>query len=100
MTCLTPPKVAHITPFLLNLHWLPIKFKVEFKIVLLVFKALHGIAPCHISETCSRLNMKAPINQDHMIFLCYGCRKQMLRLLEIEHLDMLPRQYGTCFPFQ
>ena len=60
MTCLTP-KVAHITPVLMNLHWLPVNFRVEFEIALLVFTALmkwHLV----ISETYRRSNMKAPIN--------------------------------------
>ena len=52
MTCLTP-KVAHITPVLMNLHWLPIKFRVEFKITLPVFKALHGVAPCYVRALLS-----------------------------------------------
>ena len=52
MTCLIP-KVAHITPVLMNLHWLPIKFRGEFKIVLLVFNALHGIATCYIIDLLS-----------------------------------------------
>ena len=32
----------HITPTLLELHWLPVKFWIEFKILLLTFRALHG----------------------------------------------------------
>ncbi len=33
-------KSAHITPTLNNLHWLPVQYRVEFKILLLVFKCL------------------------------------------------------------
>ena len=43
------PKRAHITPILEDLHWLPIRFRVEFKINLLTFKALHNQAPQYIS---------------------------------------------------
>ena len=43
----------NITPFLMNLYWLPVKFRLEFKIALLVFKALHGIAPCYIRDLLS-----------------------------------------------
>ncbi len=35
----------HITPTLKDLHWLPVKFRIDFKILLIVFKALHGLAP-------------------------------------------------------
>ena len=44
------PKFVHITPVLRELHLLPVKFRVEFKIALLVFKTLNGLAPQHLSE--------------------------------------------------
>ena len=40
----------HITPCLVQLHWLPIKFRVDYKIGLLVFKCLNGLAPPYLSE--------------------------------------------------
>ena len=43
-------KYDHITPILANLHWLPIPQRIEFKIVLMVFKALHGLAPGYLRE--------------------------------------------------
>ena len=44
------PKRSHITPILFSLHWLPIHFRIHFKVLLLTFKALHGQAPAYISE--------------------------------------------------
>ena len=32
------PKFSHITPVLYQLHWLPIKYRIEFKILLFTFK--------------------------------------------------------------
>jgi hypothetical protein len=43
-------KYEHITPVLQKLHWLPVKQRVEFKIILLTFKALNGLAPIYISD--------------------------------------------------
>ena len=40
----------HITPALQELHWLPVKFRVQFKILLIVFKALHNMAPAYIQD--------------------------------------------------
>ncbi len=37
-------KYDHITPILQSLHWLPIKFRTSFKIVLLAYKALNDLA--------------------------------------------------------
>ena len=44
VTCVIQ-KFDHITPFLVKLHWSPVYFQIQFKILLLVFKALQGKAP-------------------------------------------------------
>ncbi len=44
------PRRSHITPVLIQLHWLPIPQRIEFKILLLTFKCLIGIGPCYLSE--------------------------------------------------
>uniref|UniRef100_A0AAY4DRN7 Reverse transcriptase domain-containing protein n=1 Tax=Denticeps clupeoides TaxID=299321 RepID=A0AAY4DRN7_9TELE len=43
-------KFDHITPVLQSLHWLPIKFRIDYKILLLTYKALNGLAPQYMSE--------------------------------------------------
>jgi hypothetical protein len=43
-------KYEHITPTLHRLHWLPVPQRVKFKILLLVYKALHGYAPDYIKD--------------------------------------------------
>ena len=40
----------HITPVLASLHWLPIKFRIDFKVLLFAFKSLNGLAPLYLSE--------------------------------------------------
>ena len=32
------------------LHWLPVRYRIHFKILLLTFKALNGMAPAYISD--------------------------------------------------
>ena len=39
------PRRDHITPILRQLHWLPIKRRIEFKILLHVFRCINGTAP-------------------------------------------------------
>ena len=43
-------KLDHITPVLASLHWLPVKARADFKILLLTYKALHGFAPTYPSD--------------------------------------------------
>ena len=38
----------HMLPYLKSLHFLPVKFRIEFKIVLLTHKCLHGYAPTYL----------------------------------------------------
>ena len=40
----------YITPVLKSLHWLPVCFRIDFKILLLVFKALNGLSPSYLSD--------------------------------------------------
>ena len=47
---LRAPKMCHITPLLVQLHWLPVKKRIDYKIILLVFKALHSLAPQYIAD--------------------------------------------------
>ena len=44
------PKYCHITPVLKSLHWLPVKARIHFKILLLMFKAVNGLAPHYLCE--------------------------------------------------
>jgi hypothetical protein len=40
----------HITPVLRELHWLPIKHRINFKIVLITYKALNSLAPPYLAD--------------------------------------------------
>ncbi len=43
-------KFQHITPILTTLQWLPVKLRVEYKILTLVFKALNNLGPIYLTE--------------------------------------------------
>ena len=43
-------KYPHISLALYQLHWLPVQHRVHFKILILTFKAIHGLAPKYIIE--------------------------------------------------
>ena len=51
-------KYDHITLLLKQLHRLPVKRRIEYKIVLLVFKCLRGTAPEYLSELLDRRENK------------------------------------------
>ena len=41
------PKYCHINPLLRELHWLPVKLLIDFKILLIRFKIPQGLAPSY-----------------------------------------------------
>ena len=38
-------RYEHVTPLLIQLHWLPVEQRITFKIAVIIFTALHGAAP-------------------------------------------------------
>ena len=49
---------SHITPVLRYLHWLPIRQRVDFHIILTVVKALHVLAPSYIANLLSSYKLE------------------------------------------
>ena len=43
-------KHDHISPVLVELHWLPIEQRIEFKILIYVFKVVNDMAPSYLQE--------------------------------------------------
>ena len=54
----------HITPSLTKLHWLPVRFRVIFKILLITYKVLNGCAPEYLVDL---VNLKSSAG-------CYNLR--------------------------
>lgn len=57
-------KFCHISPLLQSLHWLPVKYRIDFKISLITFKAIYRLAPPYICELItirsgSRYNLRS-----------------------------------------
>ena len=42
----------HITPVLRQLDWLPVRRRMDFKLAVLMYKALHGLTPTYFSDDC------------------------------------------------
>lgn len=73
----------HITPNLIDLHWLPVEYRIWFKILLLVYKAINVFSPSHISNlvsfcstsyslrSCSNKLLHVPRSK----LKCYGDRR-------------------------
>ena len=73
-------KFDHITPVLKQRHWLPVCYRIIFKIRLLVYQALNGTAPYYLSGL---LNYK------------YNTSQRKLRS-SFQHLLLLQIWQGTA----
>ena len=54
MRILTSTHHSDHNPVLQDLHWLPIKYSIDFKILLITFKALNNLAPSSLSDLLHR----------------------------------------------
>ena len=48
------PRCEHITPVLKQLHWLPLTQRIQYKVIVLTFLAIHGLAPEYLCELISK----------------------------------------------
>ena len=43
-------RYEHASPLLLELHWLPVKQRIDFKVATLIFKCMHELAPIYLMD--------------------------------------------------
>ena len=58
----------HISLVLVYLHWLPVKFRIEFKILLLTYKALNDRAPSYLKDLIFLTEHFVPKLQVYLLF--------------------------------
>ena len=46
-------KRDHITPLLVQLHWLPVSFRIQFKLAVLAFRFFDNSLPAYLSRSLS-----------------------------------------------
>jgi len=50
----------HISPLLVDLHWLRMAERIQYKLCVLVYRCLHGSAPCYLQRTvCQAASMES-----------------------------------------
>ena len=43
------PKCSHVTPLLKELHWLPVDQRIQFKVLVMAYKAKNALAPEYLN---------------------------------------------------
>jgi len=62
-------KREHITPVLIKLHWLPIRYRVQYKALLYVFKSLNGQSPEYVTDLISRCQSSRSLRSNDQLLL-------------------------------
>ena len=67
-------KYDHVSDIFLELHWLPIKQRIIFKLLLFVFKIFHGNAPSYIVSCVNIVDLDVRILKVPKTLTSYGDR--------------------------
>ncbi len=68
------PRFHHITPTLQSLHWLPIKHRSVYKLLLIAYKAQNGLAPQYISDLLVQYSPKRQLRSSNKSLLSVSYR--------------------------
>ena len=79
----------------MELHWLPVEQRINFKIPLISYKALNGQAPTYLSDLLSYYRPARPLRSSAQNLLRNPC--YILKITEVGPLQWLPRVYGMRY---
>ena len=72
-------RTDHITPVLKNLHWLPVKLRITFNLLLLTYKILNGQSPSYLTSLISSYKpVRSLRSSDLLIFTSSECHDSHL----------------------
>ena len=62
-------KFSSATPLLKELHWLPIPYRIRFKVLLLTYKALHSLGPSYLTSLLNPRPMVRSLRSNNHLLL-------------------------------
>ena len=84
----------HISPVLKELRWLPVEQRIEYNVLLLTYKALHGKAPAYTPQLLSLYTPTRPLrseNKNHLRGLADAALRMPLHPFWNPHLTPVKR---------
>ena len=110
-------KYDSITPVLISLHWLPVHYRCQYKLLIYVYKAQHGKAPSYLQELITLYKPNRALRSKNSMLLhppndvrtkSYGERRfdkaaptvwnsLPLSLRNVNSLDVFKRELKTHF---
>ena len=68
----------HVTPVLKELHWLPVKSRIAFKMLVMTFKCMNGFAPSYLVELVLLRTRDGRLRQNYAPTLHQGTTKKCI----------------------
>src|SRR4029434_5070092 len=62
-------KYEHITPILHSLHWLPVAFRIDYKVLILTYTCINGHAPPYLQELITPQTSTCTLRSSHSSLL-------------------------------
>ena len=89
-------KFCHITPVLCQLHWPSVSFRINFRILLLTFKAIHELAPSYINNLVKikPLNSRYRLRSNDRILLWHPNFKTLTSLADHTFVASAPKLWN------
>ena len=63
-------KADHVTPLLMDLHWLPVEQRINFKMLLFAYKIVNGLAPSYLSDLLVPYVPRRALRSGEKLLLC------------------------------
>ena len=70
-------KRDHITPALFSLHWLPVAYRIQFKILVYVYRALNDLAPSYLADMIQLYSPSRTLRSQNKLLLAANCRTKL-----------------------
>ena len=85
-------KNLHVTPLMKELHWLPVRQRIEFKINIVTYKAKNNLAPGYVSD------MTEAYNRPKLNMTLRSSKQNRLDEKWSKHKRSGDRAYSVCGP--
>ena len=59
----------HVSPLLQSLHWLPVRARVTYKVLVLTYQAIHGLAPEYLQQLVTVYEPNRNLRSQHELRL-------------------------------
>jgi len=86
----------HITPVLCDLHWLPVKQRIVFKILVLTYKCFHSSAPDYLKNLLTFYQPVRNFRRDHLLLCQPFTRSSHVQMSAFNHIAPF---YWNKLPF-